>query len=207
VLAGEACVLLRDKERAEQIYDLLSPYAVRNAIAISTMPYGPVALRLGMIATLLERWDEADRYFELAVERCARLGARAVTARVLYEHAKMLVARGREEDHSAAASRLADAERICQELDLLGVLQRVAAFAQSIPDQQPARHATAPEALFRREGEYWEVRHSGECAQLRDTKGLRYVATLLAAPRREIHVMELGEISRSWTHRTPRCRT
>ena len=169
------------------------------------MPYGPVALRLGMIATLLERWDEADRYFELAVElRSAR--ARAVTARVLYEHAKMLVARGREEDHSAAASRLADAKRICQELDLLGVLQRVAAFAQSIPDQQPARHATAPGGPIPARGRVLGSAHSGECAQLRDTKGLRYVATLLAAPRREIHVMELV-ISRSWTHRTPRCRT
>ena len=50
---AEACVFLRDKERAAQIYDLLAPYADRNAIAISTMPYGPVALRLGMIATLL----------------------------------------------------------------------------------------------------------------------------------------------------------
>ena len=84
---AEACVVLRDKERAAQIYDLLAPYADRNAIAISTMPYGPVALRLGMIAALLERWDETDKHFELAMERCERLGARAITARVLYEHA------------------------------------------------------------------------------------------------------------------------
>jgi hypothetical protein len=35
------------------------------------------------------------------------------------------------------------------------------------------------------------VRYSGESARLRDTKGLRYVATLLSAPGREVHVLEL----------------
>jgi tetratricopeptide (TPR) repeat protein len=189
---AEACVLLRDTERAAQIYDLLSPYADRNAIAISSMPYGPVALRLGMIAALLERWDEADEHFKLAMERCGQLGARAITARVLYEHAKMLVARGAEEDVAAATARLSDAERICQELDLPGVLQKVTAFAQSLSDSRPAWSDTTRQALFRREGEYWEVRYGEDFARLRDTKGMRYIATLLAAPRREIHVVELA---------------
>jgi hypothetical protein len=103
---AEACVFLRDNERAAQIYNLLAPYADRNAIAISTVPYGPVALRLGMMAALLERWDESDKHFELAMERCERLGARVITARVLYEHAKTLLARGAEEDFAAATARL-----------------------------------------------------------------------------------------------------
>jgi hypothetical protein len=188
---AEACVVLRDKERAAQIYDLLSPYADRNAIAISSMPYGPVALRLGMIAALLELWDESEKHFELAMERCERLGARAIAARVLYEHASMLLARGAEEDFAAATARLSDAERICRELDLPGVLQKVTAFAQSMPDRHPAGHDAAPQALFRRKGEYWDVQYGCESARLRDTKGLRYMATLLSAPRRDIHVLEL----------------
>ena len=66
------------------------------------------------------------------------------------------------------------------------------ALAQSVPDRRSARNDTTSQARFRREGEYWEVRYSGESARLRDTKGLRYVATLLSAPRREIHVLELA---------------
>jgi tetratricopeptide (TPR) repeat protein len=188
---AETCVLLRDTEHAQQIYKLLLPYADREAIAISTMPYGPVALRLGMIAALLERWDESDKHFELAMERCKRLGARAIAARVLYEHATMLVARGAEEDFAGATTRLSDAERICRELDLPGVLQKVTAFAQSIPDRHPAGHDAALQALFRRKGEFWDVQYGCELTRLRDTKGLRYLATLLSAPRRDIHVLEL----------------
>jgi hypothetical protein len=189
---AEACVFLRDKERAAQIYDLLAPYADRNAIAISTMPYGPVALRLGMIGTLLERWDEADAQFELAVELCARLGARAITARVLYERAKMFVARGGKEDLAATTAQLSEAEQLCRELDLPGILQRVMALAESISDRRTTASETGLRALFRREGEYWDVRYGDDFARLRDTKGLRYIATLLSTPRREIHALELA---------------
>jgi eukaryotic-like serine/threonine-protein kinase len=189
---AEACVLLGDKERAAQIYELLSPYADRNAIAISSMTYGPVALRLGMIDALLERWHEANKHFELAMELCERLGARAIAARVLYEGAKMLVAKGQAGDLNAASARLSEAERICRELDLPGVLQKVTAFAQSVSDHGQSTRDTAPQAMFRRRGEYWDVQYGCELARLRDTKGMRNIATLLSAPGRDIHVLELA---------------
>lgn len=186
-------VLLRDKDRAAQIYGLLAPYADRNAIAISTMPYGPVALRLGMLATLLERWEDAEAQFELAMELCARLRAGGIMARVHYEQAKMLLARGGKEDLAAAIQDLSQAEQIARELDLSGILRRVTDLAQSVIDQQPsAAQGSAPPALFRREGEYWELRYGSDFARLRNTKGLRYIAKLLSSPRREIHVIELA---------------
>jgi hypothetical protein len=45
--------------------------------------------------------------------------------------------------------------------------------------------------VFRQEGEYWTVAYEGRTFRLRDVKGLRYIATLLASPGREIHVLEL----------------
>ena len=60
---AEACVLLGDERRAARLYELLSPYADRNAISMTTMPFGPVALRLGMVAAMLGRWEEAERHF------------------------------------------------------------------------------------------------------------------------------------------------
>ena len=43
-------------------------------------------------------------------------------------------------------------------------------------------------AVFRREGDYWSVGFEGRTARLRDSKGLQYLARLLANPGRELHV-------------------
>src|SRR5215471_4696558 len=46
--------------------------------------------------------------------------------------------------------------------------------------------------LFRREGEYWTVLYEGSVARLKDAKGLRYMARLLADPGREFHAADLA---------------
>jgi tetratricopeptide (TPR) repeat protein len=190
---AEACVLLGEERRAARLYELLSPYADRNAVSITTMPFGPVALRLGMVAAMRGRWEEAERHFQLAIERCTRLGAPAITARVLCERSRMLVTRGQEADLASAAELLAQAEGICRELDLPGVGDRVAALAASIDPGRRVAGAgpSVPGAVFRREGDYWTVAYAGQTAHLRDVKGLRYLACLLRRPGREVHVLEL----------------
>jgi hypothetical protein len=50
---------------------------------------------------------------------------------------------------------------------------------------------TVSRNLFRREGEYWTVGYEGAVVRLRDAKGLRHLARLLAQPGREFHVVEL----------------
>jgi non-specific serine/threonine protein kinase len=55
--------------------------------------------------------------------------------------------------------------------------------------------ATAPAPRLRtltREGEYWTVRFDTEVLRLKDSKGVGYLARLLASPGREIHVLELA---------------
>jgi hypothetical protein len=44
---------------------------------------------------------------------------------------------------------------------------------------------------FRREGDTWWLAFAGSSVRLRDLKGLRYLARLLAEPGREFHVLEL----------------
>jgi pimeloyl-ACP methyl ester carboxylesterase len=46
--------------------------------------------------------------------------------------------------------------------------------------------------VLRRDGEYWTVAYEGTVATLRDSKGLRDLARLLAAPGRELHVLDLA---------------
>jgi hypothetical protein len=45
--------------------------------------------------------------------------------------------------------------------------------------------------VFRREGEYWTVVFGGSVVRLKDTKGLRHLARLLAHPGREFHAVDL----------------
>lgn len=45
--------------------------------------------------------------------------------------------------------------------------------------------------VFRREGEYWFVVFEGDVFRLKDSKGLRYLATLLSNPGQDIHSLHL----------------
>jgi tetratricopeptide (TPR) repeat protein len=54
-------------------------------------------------------------------------------------------------------------------------------------DEQPAGSVN----VFRREGDYWSVIFDGHTVRVRDRKGMRYLARLLADPGREYHVLDL----------------
>ena len=189
---AQACLLVGDDRRAATLYELLSPYADRMAIWVSTMPFGPVAMRLGMLATLLERWKEADEQFGLALDRCRVMGALAFEARVLVEHATMLIARGGLDDDEQAEGLLSQALATCEELDLSGVAERAAGMFAKLRDGEAWSGGVADRATFRREGQYWTVAYGAERARLHDLKGLRYIHALLSAPGREVHVLELA---------------
>jgi tetratricopeptide (TPR) repeat protein len=183
---AQAAVVARDERRADALFGLLAPFADRNAISISTLPFGPVALRLGMLSTVLERWEEAERQFDMASERCEALGARAIRAMVLAEHARMLLSRRSSGDDDRALPMQTEAAAICDELGMPGIRDRVRALEPS-----STRPAPAERSVFRREGEYWTIGFGTETARLADRKGLGYLAQLLAANGREIHVLEL----------------
>jgi tetratricopeptide (TPR) repeat protein len=54
-----------------------------------------------------------------------------------------------------------------------------------------AATATTDANVFRREGDYWSVVFEGRTVRVRDLKGMRYLAQLLAHPGREFHVLDL----------------
>ena len=195
---AQACALVRDRRRAGELYELLLPYSERNAISLSTMPFGPVALRLGMLAALLERWDEAEAHFQLAAERCQSFGSRAVSAMVDIEHAKMAFARNAPGDAEAAQHLLTHARTICEELDMPGILRRAEDLERPFP---PGSQAAPPGAFrrptFRREGQFWTIAYQGQLARLRELKGLSYISRLLASPGHELHVLELARIGQA----------
>jgi hypothetical protein len=52
-------------------------------------------------------------------------------------------------------------------------------------------------SLFRIEGEYWTIAFDGRVCRLRDTKGLRYLALLLAHPATRVAAIDLIAAARS----------
>ena len=50
-------------------------------------------------------------------------------------------------------------------------------------------------SYFLRDGDDWLVGYDGTSVRLRDSKGLGYIARLLAVPGREIHVADLADVS------------
>src|SRR5215470_4927669 len=57
--------------------------------------------------------------------------------------------------------------------------QRAGQSESPLPPQTGAKR----QDVFQREGEYWTIVYRGTAVHLRDTKGLHYIAHLLAHPR------------------------
>jgi tetratricopeptide (TPR) repeat protein len=197
-VAALAVARLREPVAADRLYQALTPY--RDQVIVGAMPhpvvcFGSASLYLGLLATAMRRWAEADDHFESATATHRRLEARSLLARTRYEHARMLLARGQAGDHRRAGRLLDQALAAASALGAAAVAEGAQALrAGEEPSGGPAAATASAEvtrSLFRQEGEYWTVRHEGAVVRLKDTKGLRHLARLLAEPGREFHVVDL----------------
>jgi hypothetical protein len=57
--------------------------------------------------------------------------------------------------------------------------------------ENPTQTNQILDRTFRREGEYWTISYEGRVIRLKHSKGLLYIAQLLANPGREYHVIDL----------------
>jgi tetratricopeptide (TPR) repeat protein len=197
-LAGEACAELGDAEAAAILYGQLLPFAGRQARTTTDGSVGAVDRYLALLAQILGRLDDADLHFRAALELNERMGARPWLARTQHDYARMLLARGAPGDRDEALELLIRAREISAELGMalrtpisglladlgVGAEREVAVEAPSPPIEQGPSE-------FRREGEYFSIVFEGDSFRLRDTRGLRHIARLLASPGRELHSLDL----------------
>lgn len=119
VVLAETCWFLRDRDAAALLYERLLPFADRHTVAgPATVCYGSVARVLGLLATLLSRWEEAKRHFKAALQLNTRMDARSFVAQTLYNHAQMLRLRDRSEDDAKVRELLDQAFAIADELGM-----------------------------------------------------------------------------------------
>jgi DNA-binding winged helix-turn-helix (wHTH) protein/tetratricopeptide (TPR) repeat protein len=129
---------LRDVRRAEQLYALLLPGADQYAVlGFGVMFFGSVSHYLGMLATALERWDDAERHFEHALHQNARADAPLWMAHTHLEHARALALRGHVSRARVSARRAAD---LAGQLDLVNIHRKATQLLGALPSaREPSR--------------------------------------------------------------------
>ena len=186
-LLSEVTSRLGDRRRADVLYDFLQPYAGRNLAVVQGIYYaGSVDYYLGILAAVSGRRDTALEALEAALAGHEAIGASAWSARTKYQLGSLLIG----SDPERAKAMLAEARSSAREIGMAGLLAQIE--ETELAAATSAKQSLVPEeAVFRREGDIWTISYNGRLIRTRDIRGLRYLAQLLAHPRREFHVREL----------------
>ncbi len=99
-------------------------------------------------------------------------------------HARMSLS----EAHAAGGS---DHRALLERRAARTILEGIAAVPSAALPSPESEEAPVAADAFRREGDYWTVDFDEQTVRVRDLKGMRYLARLLAQPGREFHVLDL----------------
>ena len=134
---SEVCAFLSDVSRAERLYELLLPHEGRCVVVgMGAVSFGTASRPLGLLATTMCRWEEAEHHFQNALEMNARMGARAWVAHTQHGYASMLLARDQPGDPSTSSGQdreravklLTEALDTAQELGMKTLTERALAL-------------------------------------------------------------------------------
>ena len=152
----------RARSAAGELERVAARFQSRALVAAATLARGRVRLAEGDAADAERRCSEAARLWN-------EIGAPYEAAIARMVHAEALRAAGSEE------------RAVLEQEAARAILDRI----------EVAVGATVEANVFRREGDYWSVSFEGRTVHVRDLKGMRYLAQLLAHPGREFHVLDL----------------
>jgi tetratricopeptide (TPR) repeat protein len=166
------------RSAADELQRVAARFHGKALVAGATLAQGRVRLAEGDAAA-------GERLCSEAVRLWSEVGAPYEAALARLVLAEALRASGGE-DRAVSEQQAAQA-----------ILDRI----RGAPTARPAMRAERGEGLdaqpaaapnvFRREGDYWSVVFEGRTVRVRDLKGMRYLAHLLAHPGREFHVLDL----------------
>jgi hypothetical protein len=167
-------------------YDALLPHRRRYAVeGIGAYWHGSVERPLGLLAAALGRAAESRGHFEAALAAHRKAGAPLLVARTLRDGGIAL------DDRVLLTEALATYRA-------LGIDRRVSELERMLGSGHAAGGPTAgpgtDRATFRRAGEVWTLTWRARTALVKDSRGLRDLAQLLARPGQEIAVLDLAGV-------------
>jgi len=158
---------------------------------------GDVARADAVVTAVRGNFEVADRLFESALEINRRYHAAWQEAQTLHAWGRLLALGG---DRVRAAQKF---DAAIENHRARGVGPRMLEWLEAdkqlalggVTTSAPVTQESQPTAvaIFRKEGEFWTLAYDGTTFRLKDAKGLRYIAYLLARPGQSIHVHDLIE--------------
>jgi len=168
----------RARSAADELGLIASRFESKALVASAALARGRVRLADGdaagaeqSLSEAVRRWNDVGAPYEAAIARMDLAEAHRASG----------------SQHRAALERQA-ARTILEEIQAAPS----AAPPGHVEDHDPVdEEPVASVNVFRREGDYWTVTFEGHTVRVRDLKGMRYLARLLADPGREYHVLDL----------------
>jgi class 3 adenylate cyclase len=99
---GDACGRLQDAALARPLYEWYLPFAGQNIFFQVTLSIGSADRQLGLLATLMDRFDDAAKHFKAALDMNGRLRARPALAWTNRDYAAMRLRRNGPGDRDRA---------------------------------------------------------------------------------------------------------
>jgi hypothetical protein len=195
------CVAAEDRELAEQVYRHLlvtQEHLVTGGILYLTIE-GPTTWGLASIARFLGRTGEARDHYEQAIATSRRTGGRPVHALIACEYAGMLSESEATEDRRRALALAEDASSTADELGMRALSAEASELCgrlESAEEEHSPPAANANNFTMSPVGDAWIIRYGNVEFHLKDMRGVRLLATLVAEPGREFHVLDLSGGSR-----------
>lgn len=131
---ADTCAFVGDAPHAQELYDLLLPYAGHNVLMVEGWAcFGSAARPLAALAATIGRWNDAEAHFQAAIDFNARLGARSWRARTELAYAQMLLTRRCKDDPERAHNLLQSALATARNLGMTMLVQRATAQLAALP--------------------------------------------------------------------------
>lgn len=202
VFCAATAVEIGDRQRAAELVDLIEPYSGLVAHAGGWAVYGPHDLYLGQLHGLLGDGQGAEERLRAAIDVAGRMGSAPWEAHGRVQLAKVLLARG--SDRESAEELLRSADAVAEELGMRRLSRMIDEIRTVSGVHTPGPEPAARALRFELEGEFWTIQGASSPFRLKDVKGLRYLAQLLANPELEVHVMALVHAERGVKTAPPR---
>jgi tetratricopeptide (TPR) repeat protein len=167
----------RARSAADELEHVAARFESKALVASAALARGRVQLADGdaagaeqSLSESVRLWNEVGAPYEAALARMSLADAHAASG----------------SEHRAALERQA-ARTILEGIQAASMAPPAHVERHEAVDEQPVASVN----VFRREGDYWSVIFDGQSVHVRDLKGMRYLARLLADPGREYHVLDL----------------
>ena len=196
-LLAETAAEVGDETRCEELYGWLERYSGRWVVSPGAAAIWPVDRSLARLAGALGRTEPARAHLLAARAQGERAGSRPSQALSALDEARLAAGAEAEDDPGRLARLAEQAHRLGAELGMRGVEREAARLLESLADSAPAGAPAAPSeapsasGTLEREGDVWTLALGERVLRLKDAKGLRHLALLLANPGVGFHALEL----------------